>query len=106
MFKRADRGGVYYIQENGKNNPKSLNTTDKAEAQRLLDAKNGAVSQTAALNLQIGKPVPHFCDSRLDFHNILQPCGSDNRPCCSELNQRNQKIITSYRIKRILIETS
>jgi hypothetical protein len=55
LFKRTDRGGVYYIQENGKNNPKSLKTTDEAEAHRLLDAKNGAVSQTAALNLQIGK---------------------------------------------------
>jgi integrase len=55
MFKRADRGGVYYIQENGKNNARSLKTTDETEAQRLLDAKNGAVSQTAALNLQIGK---------------------------------------------------
>jgi hypothetical protein len=35
--------------------PQSLKTIDEAEAQWLLDAKNGAVSQTAALNLQIGK---------------------------------------------------
>jgi hypothetical protein len=55
MFRRNDRGGVYYIQENGKNNAKSLGTTDEAEAQRLLDTENHAVYQTAALNLKLGK---------------------------------------------------
>lgn len=55
MFKRNDRGGVYYIQENGKNNPRSLETTDKAQAQRLLDAENQAIGQNSSLNLQLGR---------------------------------------------------
>jgi hypothetical protein len=54
MFKRQDRGGVYYIQENGKNNPRSLATTDKNEARRLLEAENQAL-QNPAMNLQLGK---------------------------------------------------
>jgi hypothetical protein len=55
MFKRNDRGGMYYIQENGKNNAKSLGTTDGAEAQTLLDTENKTVNQAAALNLDMGK---------------------------------------------------
>jgi hypothetical protein len=65
MFKRNDRGGVYYIQENGKNNPKSLGTTDEAEAQKLLDTKNQAVCQTAALNLQLGKVFISNADPKM-----------------------------------------
>src|SRR5438445_13460069 len=55
MFRRNDRKGIYYIQENGKNNPRSLGTTDKVDAQRLLDAENQASQQPASLNLQLGK---------------------------------------------------
>jgi hypothetical protein len=65
MFKRNDRGGVYYIQENGKNNPKSLGTTDEAEAQKLLDTKNQAVCQTSALNLQLGKVFISNADPKM-----------------------------------------
>jgi hypothetical protein len=54
MFRRNDRGNIFYIQENGTNNAKSLGTTDRDEAQRLLDAENQAC-QTPALNLQLGK---------------------------------------------------
>jgi hypothetical protein len=43
MFKRNDRSGVFYIQENGKNNARSLGTTDEAEAQRLLDSQLPAI---------------------------------------------------------------
>ena len=43
MFKRNDRGGCFYIQKNGENQPKSLKTCDKAEALKLLNAANQAV---------------------------------------------------------------
>jgi hypothetical protein len=55
MFKRNDRGGVCYIQKNGENKPRSLGTTDEAEAQRLLDAENQAAQQSTNLNLQLGR---------------------------------------------------
>lgn len=64
MFKRKDRGNIYYIQENGANNPKSLGTTDRDEAQRLLDAENQA-RQTPALNLQLGKVYMTNADPKM-----------------------------------------
>jgi hypothetical protein len=52
MFKRGNN--YYYIQNNQTREQRSLGTTDKEEAQRLLDAENQA-RQTPALNLQLGK---------------------------------------------------
>jgi hypothetical protein len=65
MFKRNDRGGMYYFQENGKNNAKSLGTTDEVEAQKLLDAENKAIDQTAALNLDMGKTYIKHADPKM-----------------------------------------
>ena len=53
MFKRSDRGGVYYLLNKETGLVRSLETTDKNAAQRLLDAENQA-RESSALNLQLG----------------------------------------------------
>jgi len=61
---RRERTGVYYLQNNQTREQQSLRTTDKAEAQRLLDAKNQA-QQGLALNLQLGKTYITHADPKL-----------------------------------------
>jgi integrase len=53
LFKRKDREN-YYIQNNATREQRCLFTSDKEQAQRILDAENQA-RQTPALNLQLGK---------------------------------------------------
>jgi len=53
MFKRNDRGGVYYPLNKQTKERQSFGTTDKNEAQRLLDAENQA-QEASSLNLQLG----------------------------------------------------
>jgi hypothetical protein len=52
MYRRR-RTGVYYIENNSTDEQQSLRTTNRAEAKKLLDAKN-QTHQSAALNLQLG----------------------------------------------------
>jgi len=53
MFKRKDREN-YYIQNNATREQRCLFTSDRQQAQRILDTENQA-RQTPALNLQLGK---------------------------------------------------
>lgn len=53
MIRRDDRGGLYYIVNTQTNERRSLGTTDKAQAKRLLDAENQA-RDSASLNMQLG----------------------------------------------------
>jgi hypothetical protein len=57
MFKRKNRPN-YYIQNNATREQRCLGTSDKNEAQRLLDAANQA-RQAPALNMQLGKVYTH-----------------------------------------------
>ena len=49
------RRGTYYAHDSQTNQRRSLETKNRAEAQRLLGAKNETFQNTAALNLQLGK---------------------------------------------------
>jgi hypothetical protein len=62
FYQRA--AGVFYWQENGTSNRGSLRTKDRAEAQRLVDAKNEAHKQPT-LNLALGRAYLSAHDPRL-----------------------------------------
>jgi integrase len=53
MIQRKDRSGMFYILNKQTNERRSLETTDRAEAQRLLDVENQA-RETSSLNMQLG----------------------------------------------------
>ena len=63
MYQRKLTGG-FYIQNNSTRKQESLKTTDRAEAERLLDAKNQE-RQTPALNLQLGKAYITHADPQM-----------------------------------------
>jgi hypothetical protein len=60
-FRMFKRNGTYYVQNNQTGKQKSLRTTDKAEANSLLEAQNRA-RQPAAVNLEIGKAYLRAAD--------------------------------------------
>jgi hypothetical protein len=49
------RGNVYYYEDTRDGEQHSLHTRDKADARRLINAKNESVHNPAAVNLQIGR---------------------------------------------------
>ena len=49
------RGNVYYYEDTRDGGQHSLHTRDKADARRLINAKNESVHNPAAVNLQIGR---------------------------------------------------
>jgi hypothetical protein len=63
-FRMFKRNGVYYVQDNATNAQTSLRTTDKAEAKRLLEARN-QTRQPAALNLELGRVYLKAADPRI-----------------------------------------
>ena len=63
MFKRKNRPN-YYIQNNSTREQRCLGTSDKQEAQRILDVENQA-QQTPALNLQLGKVYIAHADPKM-----------------------------------------
>ena len=54
-FRLFRRKRIYWSQNNETGKQKSLHTSDKDEARRLLNAKNEAAQNPAALNIQIGR---------------------------------------------------
>lgn len=63
MFKRSNRPS-YYIHNNKTGEQRSLNTTDKQQAKRLVDAANQG-QETPALNLQLGKVYITHADPKM-----------------------------------------
>ena len=53
MYSRSDRGGMFYLFNKQTKELTSLGTTDKDEAQKLLDVENRA-REASSLNLQLG----------------------------------------------------
>ena len=64
QFKLFQRSGVYYCEDTTSGKQSSLRTKDKADALRLLHAKNGAAHQPA-MNLQIAQVYLHHSDPAL-----------------------------------------
>lgn len=54
IYKRNNRGGYYYLFNSKLNKHESLHTTDRKEAQKILDVRNQE-RQGTSLNLQLGK---------------------------------------------------
>ena len=71
MFKRNNRPN-YYIQNNATREQRCLGTSDKEEAQRLLDAANQE-RQTPALNMQLGKAYITHADPKMASWNPRLP---------------------------------
>ena len=108
-YRMYKRGNVYYIQNNQTREQRSLGTTDKETAQRLLDTENQA-RQTPALNLQLGKVYMTNTDPKMatrswqEAMNELSSHGkesSQNR-CQRELKSKAFDIIRN----KIIIETT
>src|ERR1035437_1312139 len=100
-YRMYKRGNVYYIQNNQTREQRSLNTTDKETAQRLLDTENQA-RQAPALNLQLGKVYMTNADPKMatrswqEAMNELNSHGkesSQNR-CQRELKSKAFDIIS------------
>ncbi len=53
MYSRSDRGGMFYLFNKQTEELTSLGTTDRNEAQKLLDVENRA-REASSLNLQLG----------------------------------------------------
>lgn len=65
MF-RSGKSGYYYWQENDTTKQGTLGTSDKREAQRLINAKNESFSTpAAAINLQIARAYLNAADPKL-----------------------------------------
>ena len=63
-FRLFIRSGIFYCEDTGTGKQTSLRTRDRAEAERLLAAKNEAVRQPA-MNLQIAQVYLHHSDPTL-----------------------------------------
>jgi hypothetical protein len=61
---RRKRTGVFYVENNQTREQKSLGTSDKGEAKKLLDAMNSG-QQSSSLNLQLGKAFITHADSKM-----------------------------------------
>ena len=70
MFRRKNRQN-YYIQNNNTLEQRCLGTSDKEEAQRLLDAANQA-RQAPALNMQLGKAYITHADPKMATRTWLE----------------------------------
>ena len=57
LTSRGVRGGMFYCVDKTTGKRTSLQTTNKDEAQQIIEAKNNSVRQPV-LNLQIAKPPP------------------------------------------------
>ena len=77
MFKRKNRPN-YFIQNNATREQRCLGTSDKDEAQRLLDAANQA-RQSSALNMQIGKTYITHADPMRAGNFRLDLLGNSGR---------------------------
>jgi hypothetical protein len=55
IFRLFRRKGIYYSQDSRTDEQKSLQTRDKVEALRLLNAKNEAAHNPSVVNLQIAR---------------------------------------------------
>ena len=53
IFKRKQRGGIYYLENTQTGQQESLETTDKQQAKKICDARN-LERQTPDLNLKLG----------------------------------------------------
>ena len=62
-FQRAS--GVWYLQDRQTGEQENLRTRDKTEATRLLNAKNEAIYQPAAINLQLARAYISASDPKL-----------------------------------------
>jgi hypothetical protein len=63
------KSGVWYLQDRKSGEQESLRTRDKTEATRLLNAKNEAVYQPAAINLQLARAYISASDPKLGTRN-------------------------------------
>ncbi len=63
MYRRK-RTGVYYLQSNRTREQQSLGTSDKGQAQKILNVKNQE-QQAPALNLQLGKAYITHADPKM-----------------------------------------
>lgn len=63
LYQRA-KTGVYYIEHNQTREQRSLQTTDKAFAKKLLAAENQA-KESAAMNLELGKVYISHADPKM-----------------------------------------
>lgn len=73
VFQR--RSGVWYLQDRESGEQQSLRTRDKTEATRLLNAKNEAVYQPAAINLQLARAYICASDPKLgsrDWQEVME----------------------------------
>lgn len=108
MFKRKNRPN-YFIQNNSTREQRCLGTSDKIEAQRLLDAANQA-RQAPALNMQLGKVYISHADPKMatrvwqDAMTELCSHGKEvsQKRCARELNSTAFDIIR----KKPIIETT
>ena len=63
VFRR--KSGIWYIQDRESGEQHSLRTSNESEANRLLSAKNEAVYQPAAINLQLARAYISASDPKL-----------------------------------------
>ena len=79
LVRRGSRGGRYYCVDTKTGQRLSLNTSEAADAQEIVDAKNKAAKQPA-LNLQLAKAYMAGTD-----HGIATHVSSVERSICSVL---------------------
>ena len=108
MFKRNNRPN-YYIQNNSTREQRCLGTSDKAEAQKLLDAANQG-RQTPALNMQLGKAYITHADPKMatrTWQEAISEMSSHGKEVSQERYAREFKS-TAYSIIRDkpIIETT
>ena len=108
-YRMYKRGNVYYIQNNQTREQRSLGTTDKETAQKLLDTENQA-RQAPALNLQLGKVYMTNADPKMatrSWQEAMNELGSHGKESTQKRCQRELKSKAFDIIRnKIIIETT
>ncbi len=107
LFKR---GSVYYLQDNQTKKQQSLFTKDKAEAERLRNAKNDAHSQPQ-LNLALAKTYLSAYDPEIPrrrWRDVMEKMASTGREASQERCRRAlaSKAFDPIRDKKLIETTS
>lgn len=110
LIHRNHRGGMFYAVDTATGKRSSLNTTDKAEAARLLAAKNQAHHQPT-LNMEIAKAFLTASDpawTQRTWQNVMNEIQTHGRASTQDRYKRglNSKGFDPIRNKKLLETTA
>lgn len=109
-YRLFNRHGVFYVQDSSTGKQQSLQTANRAEAEKLLQAKNNAAQQPL-LNLEIAKAYLMAADPRLaerTWAEVMKEFATHGRESTRERSARmaHSPTLDPIRQKRLIETTS